>query len=104
MAGPRGRLHPQLGLPGVLPVSNAAGIVGRWKLVSHGQPIQVGEVTIRRGDFVVSDKDGVLVIPRDITLEVLRLSEELVGTENLVRRAILRGVHPLEAYWEYGRF
>jgi len=45
-----------------------------------------------------------LVIPRDLTLEVLRRSEEVMGTENLVRKAILRGVHPLEAYREYGRF
>lgn len=93
-----------LGFPVFCRYRTPRDIVGRWKLVSHGQPIQVGEVTIRRGDFVVGDKDGVLVIPRDMTLEVLRRSEELVGTENLVRKAILRGVHPLEAYREYGRF
>ena len=93
-----------LGFPVFCRYRTPRDIVGRWKLVSHGQPIQVGEVTIRRGDFVVGDKDGVLVIPHEVTLEVLRRSEELVGTENLVRKAILRGVHPLEAYREYGRF
>jgi regulator of RNase E activity RraA len=77
---------------------------GRWKLTSFGKPIQIGGVTIRRGDFVVGDKDGVLVIPREITLEVLEKSEEVVATENLVRKAILQGVHPVEAYRKYGRF
>jgi 4-hydroxy-4-methyl-2-oxoglutarate aldolase len=79
-------------------------IVGRWKLVSYGQPIQIGKVAVHRGDFVVGDQDGVLVIPREITLEVLRRSEEVMGTENLVRKAILGGLRPLEAYREYGRF
>ena len=93
-----------LGFPVFCRYRTPRDIAGRWNLVSYGQPVQVGEVTIRRGDFVVGDKDGVLVIPRDVTLEVLRRSEEVVGTENLVRKAILRGVHPLEAYREYGRF
>ena len=94
----------ELGFPVFCRYRTPRDIAGRWKLVSHGQPIQVGEVMIHRGDFVVGDKDGVLVIPRDMTLEVLRRAEGVVGTENLVRKAILRGVHPLEAYREYGRF
>jgi 4-hydroxy-4-methyl-2-oxoglutarate aldolase len=78
--------------------------MGRWKLVSYGQPIKIGNVAIRRGDFVVGDKDGVLVIPKEITLEVLTKAEEVAHTENLVRKAILQGVHPVDAYQKYGRF
>ncbi|MGH9343336.1 MAG: RraA family protein [Terriglobia bacterium] len=81
-----------------------ADIVGRWKLVTFGHPIQIGRVKIHRGDFIVGDKDGVLVIPKDVTLAVLKKSEEVVGTENLVRNAVLKGVHPLDAYRTYGRF
>lgn len=77
---------------------------GRWKIISRGEPIKIGEVTVRRGDFVVGDKDGVLVLPREITLAVLEKAEEVVGTENLVRKAILQGVHPVKAYRKYGRF
>ena len=79
-------------------------ILGRWKLVSHGEPVKIGQVTVQRGDFVVGDMDGVLVIPRDLTLEVLQRSEEVMSTENLVRKAVLNGVHPLDAYRQYGRF
>lgn len=53
---------------------------------------------------MVGDKDGVVVILREITADVLQVSEEVVGSENLVRKAILRGVHPLDAYRKYGRF
>jgi regulator of RNase E activity RraA len=94
----------KLGFPVFCRYRTPADIIGRWKLVSYGQPIQIGEVGIHRGDFIVGDKDGVLVIPKQITLEVLEKSEEVVNTEDLVRKAILEGVHPVAAYRTYGRF
>jgi regulator of RNase E activity RraA len=94
----------KLGFPVFCRYRTPADIIGRWKLVSYGQPIQIGEVGIRRGDFIVADKDGVLVIPKQITLEVLEKSEEVANTENLVRKEILEGVHPVDAYRKYGRF
>jgi regulator of RNase E activity RraA len=94
----------ELGFPLFCRYRTPADVMGRWKLVSYGQPIQIGEVGIRRGDFVVGDKDGVIVIPKQITLEVLAKSEEVVNTENLVRKAVLEGVHPVDAFRKYGRF
>ena len=94
----------KLGFPVFCRYRTPGDVIGRWKLVSYGQPIKIGNVTIRRGDFVVGDKDGVLVIPNEITLEVLKKAEEVVHTENLVRKAILQGIHPVDAYRKYGRF
>ncbi len=94
----------RLGLPVFCRYRTPLDMLGRWKVVSYGRPIQIGAVTIRRGDFVVADKDGGLVIPQEITLEVLERAEEVVSKENLVRKAILEGVHPVEAYRKYGRF
>ncbi len=94
----------KLGFPVFCRYRTPADVIGRWKLVSYGQPVQIGSVAIRRGDFIVGDKDGVLAIPREVTLEVLTKSEEVVHTENLVRKAILEGVHPVDAYRKYGRF
>jgi 4-hydroxy-4-methyl-2-oxoglutarate aldolase len=94
----------RLGFPVFCRYRTPQDILERWRLVSHGQPIQIGQVAVYRGDFVVGDMDGVLVIPRDATLEVLARAEEVMGTENLVRKAILNGVHPLDAYRQYGRF
>jgi len=45
-----------------------------------------------------------VVIPQEIVPEVLVRSEEVVQTENQVRKAILHGVHPVDAYRKYGRF
>ena len=94
----------KLGFPVFCRYRTPADVLGQWKLVSYGEAIQIGQVTVRRGDFIVGDKDGVVVIPREMILQVLEKSEEVVNTENLVRKAILRGVHPVDAYRQYGRF
>lgn len=94
----------RLGFPVFCRYRTPQDIIGRWKLTSYGQPIEIGRVKVHRGDFIVGDKDGVVVIPKEITSEVLRKSEEVVNTENLVRKAVLQGVHPLDAYRTYGRF
>jgi 4-hydroxy-4-methyl-2-oxoglutarate aldolase len=79
-------------------------IVGRWQLKNYGKPVRIGRVTVREGDFIVGDKDGVLVIPKEISEEVLIKAEEAVSTENLIRKSILQGIHPVEAYKRHGRF
>lgn len=94
----------RLGFPVFCRYRTPQDIIGRWKLTSYGQPIEIGRVKVHRGDFIVGDKDGVVVIPKEITSEVLRKSEEVVNTENLVRKAVLQGVHPVDAYRTYGRF
>ena len=94
----------KLGMPVFCRYRTPADVMGRWKVTAYGEPIKIGQVTVRRGDFIVGDKDGVLAIPREITFQVLEKAEEVVSTENLVRKAILQGVHPVDAYRKYGRF
>ncbi len=94
----------KLGFPVFCRYRTPADVMGRWRLTSYGKPVQIGRTKIERGDFIVGDKDGVVVIPRPVIREVLTRSEEVVSTENLVRKAVLAGVHPLDAYRKYGRF
>lgn len=79
-------------------------IVGRWRLTAYNVPIQIGKVKIGPGDYVVGDHDGVAIIPQDVANEVITKAEEVIQTENLVRKAILDGVHPVEAFRKFGRF
>jgi regulator of RNase E activity RraA len=64
----------------------------------------VGGVAIEPVDFVLGDRDGGLIIPRRVAEEVITKAEEVVHTENLVRKAILEDVLPLDAYNRHGRF
>ena len=94
----------RLGFPVFCRYRTPLDILGRWQLKSYGEPVTIGRVTVNPEDFIVGDKDGVLVIPQAVTQEVLLKSEEVVRTENLVRKDILKGVNPIEAYRRHGRF
>jgi regulator of RNase E activity RraA len=60
-------------------------------------------VTVRPGDFLFGDPDGVLVIPRELVVEVLRKTEELVEGEDKVRAEIAAGGDPVTVYRKYGK-
>jgi 4-hydroxy-4-methyl-2-oxoglutarate aldolase len=94
----------RLGFPVFLRYRTMRDIRGRWRLTAYNVPITVGGVAIQPGDLVLGDRDGVIIIPLQIAEEVITKAEEVVNTENLVRKAILKGVLPLDAYNRYGRF
>lgn len=64
----------------------------------------IGDVTVNAGNYIFADRDGVVVIPEEIAEAVADRAEELVATENLVRKAILEGVDPVDAYLEHEEF
>jgi regulator of RNase E activity RraA len=79
-------------------------IAGRWVMDKLGDPIRIGHLTISAGDYVMADRDGVVIIPKAIVGEIVDATEEVMQRENLVRKAILQGVDPREAYLKYGKF
>jgi regulator of RNase E activity RraA len=94
----------RIGFPVFARYTTPVDIVGRWRLVAHNVPIDIGRVHIEPGDYIVGDRDGVLVIPQKIVEEVVTKAEAVVVTENLVRKSILKGTHPVDAFREFGRF
>ena len=81
-----------------------ADIVERWVPDRFGEPVTIGEVTIATGDYVLGDRDGVIVIPRARVVEVVARTEEVVATESEMRRALVAGMDPVEAYNRFGKF
>jgi 4-hydroxy-4-methyl-2-oxoglutarate aldolase len=79
-------------------------IVERWIPDRYAEPVTIGEVTIATGDFVLGDRDGVVVIPRDLAADVVAKAEAVVATESDMRRALIGGMDPVEAYNRYGKF
>ena len=79
-------------------------IVGRWIADGFGKSITIGKVDIHTADYVMADRDGVVIIPKEIVHKVIEKTEEVLQTENLVRKAILEGVDPQKAYLKYGKF
>jgi regulator of RNase E activity RraA len=81
-----------------------ADIVERWMADSFGEPITIGTATIATGDFLLGDRDGVVVIPKSIAEEVVSRAETVVATETDMRGALLGGMDPVVAYYKYGKF
>jgi regulator of RNase E activity RraA len=79
-------------------------IVGAWTVESIGEPIEIDGVQIRTGDFVLADIDGIVVVPEDRAESVVSEVVKVMNTENLVRKAILKGISPTEAYRRFGKF
>ena len=79
-------------------------VVGQWLPTGTEVDIVVGEVLIRPGDWLHGDRDGMVRIPAEILDEVLERSEDAMKAENLVRKAILEGTDPQDAYLKHGKF
>jgi 4-hydroxy-4-methyl-2-oxoglutarate aldolase len=94
----------ELGFPVFCSFNTPKDIVGRWVPDRFGEPITIGEVTICSGDYLLGDRDGVVVIPGDIAEGTVAKTEEVLQTENKVRTAILSGMDPQEAYLKFGKF
>jgi regulator of RNase E activity RraA len=94
----------ELGFPVFCSFTTPRDIVGKWVPDRFGEPITIGEVTLCSGDFLIGDRDGVVIIPGALADEVVAKTEAVMRTENAVRTAILAGMDPQEAYLKFGKF
>ena len=79
-------------------------IVGYWKPTEIGEPIKIGDVIIKNGDYLIADIDGIVIIPRANIKDILTESENLTNTESIIRQEIRGGMDPQEAYLKYQAF
>ena len=79
-------------------------VVGLWLPTAIGETIRIEDVIVNPGDWVHGDRDGMVVIPAAHLDEVAEKGVTAMVTESKVRRAILDGMDPQEAYLKYGKF
>lgn len=85
-------------------LSTPADIVERWKYDALGDPITIGSVTICSGDYMIADMDGAVIIPQEVVEEVVTETEKVMNTESEMRKAILGGMDPEQAYLKFQKF
>lgn len=73
--------------------------LGRVSIHEADTPVSLGGVTVRTGDLIVADEDGVTIVPRERAEEVIRLAVEKATTENKARDLLLAG-GTLADVWE----
>ena len=67
------------------------GSLGRCLITHYQVTLRIGDVTIKPGDVVVGDVDGVLVVPRDIAYDVLVRAEEIKANEKKIFSWVANG-------------
>jgi regulator of RNase E activity RraA len=82
----------ELGFPVFARAQVPASARGRLRQKSAGEPILVGDVTIRPGDVVMADEDGVVVVPRERATEVLDAAQRLAERETAIEAEVRAGV------------
>ena len=94
----------KMGFPVYCEYNTPADIVERWRYDRLGEPITIGTVTLHSGDWIVGDRDGVVVIPKEVATEAVEETMKVMNTESDMREAIVGGMDPEAAYLEYGKF
>ena len=81
---------------------------GRYTMIKCQVPVRIsGElsetVEVRPGDFVFGEEDGVIIIPKELTLTVLEECERIKRLEDRARHDFARGDDPVEVFQRYQR-
>jgi 4-hydroxy-4-methyl-2-oxoglutarate aldolase len=89
----------QLGFPVFSSGTRPSDFRARMRLASTGEQVECGGVLVSPADLVMADDDGVVVVPRALEGEVLRLAEARVTAERGVLAELLAGAR-LREVWE----
>jgi regulator of RNase E activity RraA len=74
----------------------------RGKVIDFRTPIEMNGVVINSGDYVIGDRDGVCIVPKEASEEVFRLAFEKARGEKVVFQKIKEGMAAKEAFEIYG--
>ena len=69
----------------------------RVEVQAVGETVSLGDVRVSPGDFIVGDKDGIVVVPRARVTEVLEKALALKAAEQRIVEATLAGATLAEA-------
>src|ERR1019366_4124731 len=81
---------------------SSASSIGRWDIQEYQVTIKIGDTAIHPGDFVFGDIDGVVIVPMNLTLDILAAAENVCLRESGMREELRRGVSIKEAHAKYG--
>lgn len=79
-------------------------IVCAWRAEAFDEPIVMGGVPVWPGDYVLADRDGIVLIGAADLLPVLAAAEQKMATEGDMLRAIRAGEDPQAAYLRHRVF
>jgi 4-hydroxy-4-methyl-2-oxoglutarate aldolase len=76
--------------------------MGRARVMASDVPVRCGDVLVHPGELVFADFDGIVVVPKAVEADALRLAAEKAGKETASRRDLLNGDSLRAVYNRYG--
>ena len=98
------RIKSEIKLPVYCRFNTPKDVTGRWVVEEMGTSINIGDVIVKTGDYLIADEDGVVIIPKKIIFKIIHKAKQDLNSENKMREAILNGTDPKDAYLKYGKF
>ena len=80
------------------------GMLGRFRMYHYQKPVLMGEVTVKPGDWIFGDIDGVISIPQQIAYDVLIAAEKILHKEDEIREMVESGMKPTDVVKNGGYF
>lgn len=75
----------------------------RGKVIDYRVPIEIkGGVRINPGDIVYGDRDGVLIVPKEVESKAFMGAIEKARGEQLVKKALEGGMSTVDAFEKFG--
>lgn len=74
----------------------------RGKVIDYRVPVEFNGVRVNPGDIVFGDRDGVLIIPKELEKEAFQGAIEKARGEHEVKKALEAGMRTVDAFKKYG--
>jgi 4-hydroxy-4-methyl-2-oxoglutarate aldolase len=84
--------------------TTSTGMLGRFRMYHYQKPVLMGEITVRPGDWILADQDGIIAIPQEIAERVLLAAEAIPLKEKGIMQMVESGMKPTEVVRNGGYF
>ncbi|PKQ64844.1 dimethylmenaquinone methyltransferase [Labilibaculum filiforme] len=74
----------------------------RGKVIDYRVPIEIDGIRIKPGDVVYGDRDGVLIVPKEVVKDAFEGAIEKARGEQLVKKALEEGMSTVDAFEKFG--
>lgn len=75
---------------------------GRTDVIAYGVPIVCNGVSVKPGDLIFGDIDGIVVIPQEIEDEIIDMALDKINKEDIARDYINSGKSATDMYKKFG--